>query len=251
MCTIITYKTLHPEIIKQIKDDIAFNADGLTLIQDNISINIMEWNDNLLTILDKNKRIFIHTRMATTTSVGVQHTHGFRNALGHYVLHNGWLTTPNAKAFAVDSASLATFQSAYEAYLFSFYKAAKANVIWIDFDSNEYTVFRTGSYNTLYTDGKGNYSTNKIAMLGITKSVKADYCEDHKVPVTKKVKYANYAGYYNKATYNKYKDTTTYKETWPKSVNDGYTYGNHMSNKEIEEYYSSDRKIVERALKDE
>ena len=244
MCTIITYKNLHPEIIKQIKDDIAFNADGLTLIQDHIAINVMKWDENLLNILDKNKRIFIHTRMATTTSVGVQHTHGFRNALGHYVLHNGWLTTPNARAFAVDSASLARFESAYEAYLFSFYKAAKANVIWIDFDSQEYTVFRTGTYNTLYTDTKGNYSTNKIPTLGITKSVKTDYCEDHKVTVQKFVKYANYAGYYD-SKYSKYakeKDKPTYTSSWPKSVNANY---DPITAQEIEDYYNSDRNLIE------
>jgi len=123
-------------------------------------------------------RMFVHLRAATTWNTGVSYTHGFDDMNGVVYMHNGILSNP--KGYTVDSFKLIAIGATTANELWTELFTANerfANIFRIDTDNYKYAVVRmtTGS---LYSDGKGNYSTNKIKGL-INHPVKLDYHRDH------------------------------------------------------------------------
>lgn len=111
-------------------------------------------------------RLFVHMRMATTRRVGIAFTHGFDDHDGRVFMHNGVID--NKTNMAVDSFNLAYVNNGVNTQ--DIYRKLRkegelyANVFVINTESYNYGVIRmvTG---VLYTDDKGNYSTNSIGAI--------------------------------------------------------------------------------------
>lgn len=181
MCTILTFDKLsydtNPDVfLGRLLVDSYINSDGFSALvlgvdetQQHLirSMNYESFEKQLEAILDSVDwtRAWVHCRAATTGFVGINGCHGFA-AERFSVFHNGVLTSPGASFFAVDSELIAE-SLAYDGLDFTLTwlkTEAFANVFIVDTETGEYAVSRSITGN-LFTDGKGNYSTNPIKGL--------------------------------------------------------------------------------------
>lgn len=181
MCTILTfdkraYDTNPAMFLGRLLVDSYINSDGFSALVLGVdetqqhfirSMNYESFERQLEVILDSVDwtRAWVHCRAATTGFVGINGCHGFA-AERFSVFHNGVITAPGANFFAVDSELIAE-NLAYDGldFTLTWLKTESfANVFIVDTETGEYAVSRsiTGK---LYTDGKGNYSTNPIKGL--------------------------------------------------------------------------------------
>jgi predicted glutamine amidotransferase len=193
MCTLLTidrsnYHLYRKAILKRIRADAAYNADGFSLVgmdtdmpESNIQVQAM----NIEIIVSSlhyfflhasfNSRIFLHSRAATTGNIGLQYCHGFTDFDGNIIMHNGILSNP--EGWAVDSFRLihnvgGTSRQLLEDLLAEGETFANIFVI----NDYEYQVVRL-SKGSLYTDGIGNYSTNAVG--SINRPVPTDTASTH------------------------------------------------------------------------
>jgi hypothetical protein len=111
-------------------------------------------------------RVFLHLRMATGDRIGVAYNHGFDNRDGKIFFHNGYLIA-GFYGYAVDSFALADmhFSNANDLCNILFRKSETfANILYFDYETGSYGMVRMKS-GSLYTDGKGNYSSSVIATI--------------------------------------------------------------------------------------
>jgi hypothetical protein len=195
MCTILSvdsrfWMAFQDSVIKQIYQDARLNSDGFSLVgidptfpENDLKVSSMRIGPILNALQDffdtssMNSRVFLHSRMATTMSVGIGFNHGFDDRQGRIIMHNGILRS--GKDYAVDSYLLAdidnnralntkeTLQECGETY---------ANVFTIDTVTNMYSVVRL-TVGSLYTDGLGNYSTNPLEDIDMP--VAHNYAKDY------------------------------------------------------------------------
>ena len=208
MCTLLTidytnYHLYQKAIIKRIRADAAYNADGFSLVgmdsnvpESNIQVQAM----NIEIIINSlhyfflqastNSRIFLHSRAATTGNIGLQYCHGFTDFNGNIIMHNGILS--NQEGWAVDSFKLIhSVGGSSSQLLYDLLAEGEtfANIFVIN--EFEYQVVRL-SKGSLYTDGIGNYSTNAVgsinkAVINETATTHEFYCsteedEDWDIP---------------------------------------------------------------------
>lgn len=208
MCTLLTidytnYHLYRKAIIKRIRADAAYNADGFSLVgmdsnvpESNIQVQAM----NIEIIINSlhyfflqastNSRIFLHSRAATTGNIGLQYCHGFTDFNGNIIMHNGILS--NQEGWAVDSFKLIhSVGGSSSQLLYDLLAEGEtfANIFVIN--EFEYQVVRL-SKGSLYTDGIGNYSTNAVgsinkAVINETATTHEFYCsteedEDWDIP---------------------------------------------------------------------
>ncbi len=178
MCTIMTlsgkkFRDHKQKVIGQIRRDTLYNPHGSSLLIQKSNNSFIQLNtddsssETLVALLGtgKWKRFWLHTRLATTSNRGLTYTHGFR--AGPYLLmHNGILRSPESDKYPVDSFYLGTLVETFgpEQLLKALKIEAEtyANVFTVDTKTGNYWVTRL-STNSLFTDGKGNYSTNAVA----------------------------------------------------------------------------------------
>lgn len=186
MCTILTVDTKtfrqnSKEFIGQIFADSAYNRDGISIIiidaeipENNTVFRTMNIDQGVMVLqalvenASEYSRVFVHLRAATTWNTGVGYTHGFDNGNGVFYMHNGVIKNPDQ--LAVDSfrlISLDMCETGAEMFAALFdAKETFANIFRIDTENYTYSVSRlvTG---TLFTDGKGNYSTNAVGSVSV------------------------------------------------------------------------------------
>jgi hypothetical protein len=150
------------------------NSEGWTLIgidpacsENDIKFSAMRVNqigtviDTFFACSSNESRIFLHARAATTRSVGIAYNHGFDNGIGTMIMHNGIIE--NSRRLSVDSFNLIDFSDEPEEMLEQLQANGEtfANIFLINQELGGYGIVRLKT-GTLYTDGKGNYSTNKL-----------------------------------------------------------------------------------------
>lgn len=182
MCTIFTidqptYKRMHKATEKRLTQDFTRNSDGASVLfldpvntEMNTIVRTMSLSmllgtvQGLMAEASKDARIWIHMRMATTNYVGVGYTHAFDDMNGIVYMHNGIIDNP--RGMAVDSFRLAAMGTSgrelYEELFTS--NETFANIFRVNTDNYTYDIIRMAS-NTLYTDEKGNYSTNQCGPI--------------------------------------------------------------------------------------
>lgn len=173
MCTILTvdYATFSANreaIIARIKSDAIRNCDGYSLVmtrkEGSLSLNSMDINTVVATIDAINfERVWLHSRAATGTDIGVAYTHNFRTKDGILIQHNGIVGNPDG--LPVDSMRIAQLVDMLGLdHAIDFLSSSGEtffNTFFIEPEHGSYTVVRLSS-GTLFMDGKGNYSTNPI-----------------------------------------------------------------------------------------
>lgn len=172
MCTImtITNELYDQQAVETIINDCIFGNDqGWCLIlvdQDGnlkTKLNTMEL-EPIWALLDYEEwhRMFLHARYATGgSSVTLANTHGWESNGIHY-MHNGTISSRQAEKLPVDSMQIGKWLEIDLCYaLDRLNDEYFANVFLIDEEDGQYWVHRS-QHNTLFTDGKGNYSTNEF-----------------------------------------------------------------------------------------
>jgi len=187
MCTIISTDTVTDALIERLAADHASNPHGIAIVTVDQSYNyqILKTHDLSSAILilrsGEFRRVFIHTRNATTWARGVTATHAFIQG-DYIVMHNGILSSAGAKLHPVDSMMLCDLlkttspdkiQSVLSALGETF-----ANVFIIDTKSDRFYMIRQSS-GSLHTDGSGNYSTHAFGQ--ISASVPENSAETHRL----------------------------------------------------------------------
>lgn len=171
MCTIMTFTKdmLNDKIYSRIIDDMKWNSDGFALILTDkygeLITCLRTMNEDAiistLTAVDF-RRAFLHCRMATQGAPKLENVHGWYGG-GFYVMHNGILSDPEAKRYAVDSQMIMQKlkNSGMGRTLKWLRTQAYQNCLLLDSKTNSYYVTRSTS-GSLYTDGIGNFSTNRV-----------------------------------------------------------------------------------------
>lgn len=169
MCAIFTfsYAAFTDAVMAQIKEDAKRNCDGnaLLLYNKHGHTTILRTMDlGLVETTLKNydwSRMFLHMRKATKGTVDLRNTHGWETK-GVYYMHNGRIDAEIAKNFPVDTMAIGEWlkQGPMRA-MKELFSETYANVMLIDTTMNLYLVHRSFT-GTLFTDGKGNYSTSRI-----------------------------------------------------------------------------------------
>jgi predicted glutamine amidotransferase len=172
------YLALGKKFDEQVTKDWLGNSDGASLVfldGNNPDLNTVLRTMNCFALLQNIKslmklasdeaRIFLHLRAATTWTTGVAYTHAFDDLDGVFYMHNGMIKNP--AGLAVDSFRLvAEFRHGSRDLLERLTKENEsfANIFRIDSNSYEYSVIRL-VVGSLYTDGKGNFSTHAISNI--------------------------------------------------------------------------------------
>lgn len=196
MCTILTfdkafYLKNEAKIKKQIVTDSVDNGDGFALLMMGASyedVNLIRSMsvDLILAAIEaqfKNnaaERAWLHCRYATSGFIGLNGCHGF-GAGDYSIFHNGILSRQAADSFFVDSELIAFDVEAYglETAIKNLMEHDNyANVFIVNNTTGAFSVIRRIS-GTLYTDGLGNYSSNKFGMI------------KHPVPINTRIDYNN------------------------------------------------------------
>lgn len=208
MCTIMTidrdfYLANRTEVVARIREDWRNNPHGASLLligemaKDTSLIRSMSIDDILLLVelrfLNSTaSRIFLHLRFATTGFIGLNGCHGFA-ANNYTVMHNGVLKRKEASYHNVDSELIAQ-DIVIESKAYAIAQLQKhetyANVFIIDNDTGKYDVIRQ-STGSLYTDGKGNYSSNPCGTLylPVLPGYHAEYSKSIVLPTLSKAEY--------------------------------------------------------------
>jgi len=173
MCTIMTVSSDHytDELVEQIREDALYNSDGFGLVLVNAGeLSTVVRSMDIETIIDTLacspwERMFLHCRMATNGSVSLVNTHGWDFG-GTFIMHNGILRGADADRFAVDSMAIGQWvcDGGINLALTNLRAQPFANVLMVVEDSLAYTVSRSLA-GSLYTDWKGNFSTNEMGEL--------------------------------------------------------------------------------------
>ena len=165
------------EVIATILSDAAYNGDGWALVcidtdrpESDVRLATMQIGpilamlDVFFTQASSVGRMFLHARSATTRSVGIAYNHDFTDGNGTLIMHNGVIA--NGAMLAVDSFNLGMNIPVEDAdYLLTQLRTTGetfANVFLIHPEQATYSVVRLTT-GRLYSDGKGNYSTNSMA----------------------------------------------------------------------------------------
>lgn len=112
-------------------------------------------------------RVFLHSRFATTSRVGVAYNHGFTDHDGTIIMHNG--IVDNYRSLAVDSFNLIDYPMKDATILLDMLKDDEerfANLLLIRPSRRSYGVVRLIG-GQLHTDGQGNYSSYPIGSINI------------------------------------------------------------------------------------
>lgn len=179
MCTIITadrekFAASEAAFIARIRADARHNSDGFALMtvgasQDKTQLIRSMDVESVIDILKmKNfQRFWFHARMATGLYKGIDGCHGFISSHDNkewFVFHNGVFRHTQSSKFRVDSMWLASLVNQYGpdgALGIIRNNEGYANVFLVSPAAERwYTLRQTGG--TLYQDGEGTYSTNKI-----------------------------------------------------------------------------------------
>jgi hypothetical protein len=174
MCTIITTDTIDESLFTQIRSDAQFNPHGLSAVTfDGQEYQIIKTHDpeSLIHSLSfkQFKRVWVHTRNATTWARGITATHAFIHG-DYIVFHNGVLSSSGAKQHPVDSMLLcdllkytspANIQS-----MLNTLGETWANVMIVDTKLDRYYIIRQNS-GSLHTDAHGNFSTNPFSEISV------------------------------------------------------------------------------------
>jgi len=175
MCTILTVtKDKYDDKIKaQVEaDTMNGNSDGYCLVLANefgeIVSNLRSMTlEPILAALEFSEwyRMFLHSRLATGSSdVSITNTHGWGSNQYIY-MHNGFIRDRAAKNLDVDSQLIGKWlEGGVDFCVKQMQQEPYANVFLIDTVGPEFYVSRSKD-NTLYTDGDGCYSTNKVGPI--------------------------------------------------------------------------------------
>jgi hypothetical protein len=138
-------------------------------------------------------RVFVHSRFATTSRVGIAFNHAFTNHRGTIVMHNG--IVDNYASLAVDSFNLIDYPMHSAPKLLDMLTDDQemfANIFLIRPDDGTYGVVRLMS-GQLHTDGQGNYSSYPMGMINIPVNQNTSYEHDLgravRIPETKAPSY--------------------------------------------------------------
>lgn len=161
-------------VLNTILNDSVRNGDGWALVgidsldgDNNIRFQSMKLDpivdamESFFKTSTKEGRIFLHSRFATTSSVGIAFNHAFDDRQGNIVMHNGVFRRGVAK-LEVDSFKLAEMKLLESVdVLDDLLDDGEnfGNIFIIDTVNLKYSIIRL-SVGSLYTDNNGNYSTN-------------------------------------------------------------------------------------------
>lgn len=195
MCTILTidrefFDVFKDSVLERITKDAVSNDDGfgLILLGKTKRGTIVTQSIDLETIktLINNvpwERMFLHSRMSTTSTSGIFGCHNF-SSVGEgksqftakglriakenwLVQHNGVLRDAESRKYMVDSMYIAEVinkQGLQAALTYINTKEDYANVFLVNPDNGRYFMSRS-STGSLHTDGYGNYSTHPLEII--------------------------------------------------------------------------------------
>lgn len=200
MCTIMTvdldtYTTSRTTFMRRIQDNQQANDDGLSLVVVdpnrpalNTALSGMHTHLVFDVLAHATKRMsprarfWLHQRAATTEYVGLPYNHGFTDNKGTIIHHNGILR--NHDNMHVDSFQLQQYPT-HSAYAvrnrLMDLQESFANIFLIRPNDHTYGVVRM-MVGSLYTDGKGNYSTNPVADIDIP--IDSGYAREYRMERT-------------------------------------------------------------------
>ncbi len=221
-------KSLYTEnqlaLLTTIINDSVRNGDGWALVgvdsldgDNNIRFQSMKLDpivDAMETFFkgcSKEGRVFLHSRFATTSSVGIAFNHAFDDRQGNIVMHNGVFRRGVSK-LEVDSFKLADMNLGESIDVLDDLLddgETFGNIFIIDTVNLKYSVVRL-SVGSLYTDGQGNYSTNVCGP--ITQEVKRESEECFWLPLPPRKPKAIFEGVYS----GKHNTVTAFDEFWSK-----------------------------------
>lgn len=189
MCTLLTVDraAFSKKILARINMDARYNDDGFSLLTlgkhgEPALLRTMSIDD-VFSALDvlKWERFFLHCRAATQGTIMLENTHGW-DAAGVFYMHNGILRDKMAEYFPVDSQLIGhkietVGMNGTMEWLTS---ESFANVFFVNPSLSWYQVFKSEN-GSLYTDGKGNYSTNRVS--NIKRYIKPNEFYSHDLPL--------------------------------------------------------------------
>jgi hypothetical protein len=206
MCTIMTlsrefYELNKDQVLKRIELDARGNNDGWALIllgerpSQTVQMQslMLEPITKMIESNSKWTRMFLHARLATTSTAGIHGCHNFStigtglkkdlNFGAWLVQHNGILRHPESRKYLVDSMYIAEklrTRGLIETKKYLLEVEDYANVFLVNIQTGKFSVTRsvTGS---LHTDGLGNYSSQPITATELIAPVghKTSYDYDH------------------------------------------------------------------------
>jgi hypothetical protein len=116
---------------------------------------------NMMLLDNEWERVVIHQRYTTQGETNIMNTHMWQVGSMFYC-HNGILKSPEKDGFAVDSQLIGHYlESGYWNGLQFCQSEEYANVFIVDIETRKMTVSRSKT-NTLFTDGKGQYSSTVL-----------------------------------------------------------------------------------------
>lgn len=129
-------------------------------------------------------RAFVHCRLATQGSTSIGNTHGWTSRDGVVYMHNGILQAPAAATLPVDSMLIGQWldEGGLPLAVANLANESFANTFLIDVPMGLYAVVRT-SVGSLFTDGNNNFSSHRIAELGVTEPVPAGQINYAQLPM--------------------------------------------------------------------
>lgn len=183
MCTLLTLSAekWSREAEARIKQDAEWNPDGFSLLlvtPDGAHSQLRAMDIETILLLLRNvewSRFFLHSRYATQGEVRLDTTHGWAEE-GVFYQHNGCLSSPDARAYEVDSQAIGAwlFEGGVEFALGRLRDEKFANVFLIDVVAGFYAVSRSVA-GSLFTDGDGNYSTHPVGDVCLSVMPGVDY----------------------------------------------------------------------------
>jgi hypothetical protein len=198
------------KIPERIRQDSTYNRDGFSLLTvgklgEPALLRTMDVNDVISAIEYLPwERFFVHCRAATQGTVLLENTHAWE-AAGVFYMHNGILRDRLADYYNVDSQLIGhKIETVGMDATMEWLKSEPfANVFFINPSLSWYQVYRstTGS---LFTDGKGNYSSNRVGAIKQYVKTNAFFSFDLPKPPKSKPRYrlpmASNAGFGTAAT---------------------------------------------------
>lgn len=216
MCTILTvdrffYQNNKQEVDERIESDAISNDDGwaVVLLGRNRSETVLTQSLELSAVQSAIEtvpwtRMFVHSRLATTSTSGIFGCHNFTTVgdglkvnveNGYWIVqHNGILKSPMARHYMVDSMIIPEMirSSGIEKTIkYLVEEESYANVFLINPLLGQYIVTRSET-NSLYTDQKGNYSTNKVGTIEHPVPNRSSHVHHHFFDKKKPPVYARY-----------------------------------------------------------
>jgi hypothetical protein len=228
MCTIISidrkvYEEVGSEIFSaHLASDAASNPHGFGLLmlgeleEDTVLIHSMNVDviDSVIRSTKDWKRLWIHTRFATGTTVNLHGCHPFSStgsgrkyngvlasSAEHFlVMHNGIISGGDANNFFVDSMYIPEMiRMRGLAETLTYLKTVNyANVFIVNPVDGRWAVSRTAS-GTLFMDGKGNFSSNPLGPIKIPVPLKYTEQLRHEI---KKPAVSQWPNYYRGSSYD-------------------------------------------------